>query len=97
MQRNPARLYLTHFGQVSQLDELTEQLHQEIDAYVSIVEACDNASDVTEIASRLSSHLLSRLSALNPDTSQSHAETVLSHDIELNAQGLSFWKQQGNP
>jgi glyoxylase-like metal-dependent hydrolase (beta-lactamase superfamily II) len=94
--KKPDRLYLTHFGLVSHIKELAEQLHHDIDVYVDIMEACENAGDIAGISSRLSDHLVSRLSTLNPDISPSLAETVLAHDIELNAQGLSFWKQQEN-
>ena len=93
--RHPDRLYLTHFGMVTHIRELVEQLHNDIDIYVTIMDECEDPGSVPEIESFLSSHLIDRLAKINPDVPASLARSVLAHDIELNAQGLSFWKQHG--
>ena len=95
MDKHPDRLYLTHFGMITHVAELAEQLHHDIDAYVDIMDKCEDVEVISLIESRLRDHLTTRLSAMNPDITPSLARSVLAHDIELNAQGLSFWKQHG--
>lgn len=95
MEKDPERLYLTHFGMVTAVAELADQLHHDIDAYVDIMDKCEDAGATSLIESSLRDYLITRLSAMNPGVEPSIARAVLAHDIELNAQGLSFWKQHG--
>ena len=95
MDHRPERLFLTHFGMVTDVKSLADQLHRDIDEYVTIVDECEDPQIVPDIEVRLGQYLGGRLSALNPDIDQAMAAAVLASDIELNAQGLSFWKMHG--
>lgn len=91
--KQPGRLYLTHFGMITQVDELVKQLHGDIERYVDITNDCNTSENADCIASGIRRYLLDRLSVLDSSIPPDLADTILRDDIDLNAQGLAFWTQ----
>ena len=93
MSLHPERLYLTHFGMIEDLEDHVMQLHEDIDMYVELTENLQKPDDLESLSEALRSHLIGRLKHSGNVVEESVAGEVLSHDIQLNAQGLIFWLQ----
>lgn len=82
--------YLTHYSRVTDLPRLAADLHADLDAFVKLALA---AEDAAALEAAIMAHLTARLAAhgyTGPDAEQ---QTWLSLDAELNAQGLWFWRE----
>jgi glyoxylase-like metal-dependent hydrolase (beta-lactamase superfamily II) len=93
---DPEQLYLTHYSRVQNLDRLAVQMHDGIDAYVRIArehEHDDNRSAALR-ASLLDYHE-QRLSEHGYSGDRDSIQSVLSADVDLNAQGLEVWLHRG--
>ena len=92
MSRQPASMYLTHYGRVGDVERLARDLHDQIDAMVAIGHDCDGRDDrhaCLVAALRALYLVLARAHGCRLD--EAGVETVLGMDIELNAQGLASW------
>jgi len=88
----PAALYLTHYGRVSGIDALAEQLHADIDAFVAIARSVAGLPDrVASMAPQLFDHLAKRLDAGGGNGSAHTWHRLLDGDVMLNATGLDAW------
>lgn len=92
LERKPKRMYLTHYGAVSEPDRLAVQLLGQVDA---MVEAARQLVDAPQRHERLRQACreiyLTRLRRMGSTASDESLEAVLATDIELNAQGLGVW------
>ena len=91
LDRQPQRMYLTHFGEVGDVPRLGRLLLEQIDALVAMAEPLRNAPD-------RHAALLAGLQALARQQLQRHGMAdveaglqALAMDNELNAQGLAIW------
>ena len=86
-------MYLTHYGRVSDVRRLGDDLHRWIEAFVDMAQAyADAGSDrhallVTEMQTQIQK----RLEALGCRLSPEQILDYLGPDIELNVQGLEVW------
>jgi glyoxylase-like metal-dependent hydrolase (beta-lactamase superfamily II) len=90
----PERMYLTHFGCVSDVARLASDLHQGIDAMVAAAErAASVPAEERDRALRegVGDALLAALAAHGSTMSREQALALLAMDIELNSQGLGVW------
>ncbi len=88
----PPAIYLTHFGPVSEVQRLGEDLHQTIDAMVAL--ARRHARDEhrhANLAEALARLYVDRAHAHGCRQSSDDIRRLLAIDIELNAQGLEVW------
>ncbi|SEH07321.1 MBL fold metallo-hydrolase [Candidatus Venteria ishoeyi] len=91
------KAYLTHYGEVTELPRLAENLHQLIDEFVRITgeialaHAQDKQQRHTLLVQALSDCLITRLQAHDCQQSKQQIQNQLAMDIELNAQGLENW------
>ncbi|MCH8101016.1 MAG: MBL fold metallo-hydrolase [Proteobacteria bacterium] len=92
---NPERLYLTHYGRVTDLARLAADMHAGIDAYVEIALAQrDNDDPLPAMQSVMYDYLSTRLTAHGYKGDDSTMRSVLEIDVVLNAQGLVSWLQR---
>lgn len=92
---NPRYLYLTHYSRISELDRHAAQMHTDIDAYVDIaLRHKDDADRDRRIQDALDDYLSRRLVAHGFKGDRDAIWSVLSIDIELNAQGLVAWLER---
>ena len=89
------RVYITHYGCLTQLDTLAAQLHRDIDAYVAMVNKLSGRSVadmeealLPELLDYMSGHIQQHIgSQVVPDL-----QALLMTDAKLNTQGLVHWK-----
>ncbi|MCH8277415.1 MAG: MBL fold metallo-hydrolase, partial [Proteobacteria bacterium] len=92
---NPERLYLTHYGRVTDLARLAADMHAGIDAYGEIALAQrDNDDPLPAMQSVMYDYLSTRLTAHGYKGDDSTMRSVLEIDVVLNAQGLVSWLQR---
>lgn len=92
----PEKIYLTHFGEVSNPSMYLEHLLKMIDTMVSLVrESSQQHNDKTTrhqaLVNKIYSLFLKQIRALGCVLSDEQCHQLLAPDIELNAQGLAFW------
>lgn len=94
MQYQPERMYLTHFGCLSDPLSAAQQLHRRIDAFVRLAENIEY-SDINTCESKLyqslKGFLLEELHGFGCRLSESDILALMDMDLNLNAQGLCCW------
>lgn len=88
---NAKAAYLTHYSRVEGMEELAEDLHGDLVAYVEIANRCADREDrVEEMKRMMRAYLGARLDEHGfPDDSR--RDEWLSMDVDLNAKGLAAW------
>ncbi len=89
----PSAIYLTHFGEVTEIPRLADALHAGIDAHVEIARRHADAGAAREerIAADLQDWLFAALRAHGVDWSGQALREALALDVQLNTQGLLVW------
>ena len=88
----PQRMFLTHYGMVSDVPELASDLHRKIDGFVEIARSASDANDRHEtILNTLTDYVTRDLAKFNPQISAERCEQIFELDLELNTQGLEIW------
>ena len=88
----PQQMFLTHYSRVTDLERLAHDLHEQIDAMISIARArATDADRHARIMEDLAQLYISRVRAHGCTLSDARIREVLVMDIELNAQGLGVW------
>jgi glyoxylase-like metal-dependent hydrolase (beta-lactamase superfamily II) len=85
----PARMYLTHYGELAYSERLRDLLQRQVQAYARL--ALENAADPAALAEAVADCSVSEMAALNPDASPSELRDSLALDMQLNLQGLAVW------
>ena len=92
LEAGPEMMYLTHYGPVGQVRRLAAELHEQIDAMVSLAQACDGGADRHRaLVAALTEYFLERAQAHGVPLDDAGVLQLLAMDIELNAQGLEIW------
>ena len=93
MSYRPEAIYLTHFGQITDIDAKAATLHWQIDAQVTIAlsENNDAPDRHARIIERLEHFLLEETTNFGCRLPQQEILDIFASDLELNAQGLGFW------
>ena len=91
----PQAMYLTHYGRVGDVARLAAELHEQIDAMVSLAQACEGRADRHRaLVAALSGYYLERAQAPGCALDDASVLRLLEMDIELNAQGLEDWLER---
>ena len=92
----PHGIYLTHYSQVTEIDKLAEDLHRHIDALVDITNKAAGQGDTrkTAIQTAMTDYLLKEVRAHGCNLPDAEIKAIFATDLDLNAQGLEYWKQQ---
>ncbi len=92
---HPDQVYLTHYSRVQNLDRLSTQMHEGIDAYVAM--AREHAYDENRpeaLRARLFEYYEQRLLEHGYSGSSEAIQSLLGNDVDLNAQGLEVWLER---
>jgi glyoxylase-like metal-dependent hydrolase (beta-lactamase superfamily II) len=88
----PQQLYLTHYSRVRNLERLARQMHAGIDAYVAIAERHEQDDNRQQaIRESLFEYYVEELAEHGYAGDRDRVASVMSIDVELNAQGLEVW------
>ena len=89
----PEHAFLTHYGRISHLPEHAVEMHELIDAHVSIARGIsnDNPDRHATLVKELGSLLSRRLTAHGCKLPQERIHELLRIDIDLNSLGLENW------
>lgn len=88
----PAVIYLTHFGPVTGIERLANDLHHTIDAMVTVArEHADHEDKHDALVDALANLYVQAAHEHGATLSANAVRDLLSIDIELNAQGLEVW------
>ena len=94
MQYQPERMFLTHFGCLSDVPSAAQQLHQRIDAFVRIAESIEypdvNTCEV-KLYQAMKTFLLEELGIFGCQLSETEILNLMDMDLRLNTQGLCCW------
>jgi len=92
MSYNPSHAFLTHYGRIGHLSRHASELHELINAHVSIAVKLRDAPDRhATMVKELGNLLLSRAVAHGCKLPDEKICDLLSLDVGLNAQGLENW------
>jgi len=89
----PRRIFLTHFGFVTEVDRLARDMHELLDAYVELgsqVRAA-GADRLGRLIQGQRDILYPRLARHGCKLDENQIELLLAGDLKINAQGLAFW------
>ncbi len=88
----PERLYLTHYSQVTDLDRLADDMHNDIDALVALAESLENSEErLSSIEAGMFAHWWTRLQEHGYAGGRDEAWAVVEMDVKLNSMGLDVW------
>ncbi len=91
----PANMYLTHFGRVTEVSRLAQELRLDIENYAKIARQHRQASDRQEkICASLTGYLRKRLSTHKTTEDVNRLTDFLEYDLQLNTAGLEVWLQR---
>ena len=93
MSFRPEAVYVTHFGQVRDLERLAADLHRLIDAHASLGESCREAGADrhSRLKQGVAAIVLAERERQGWRLSTEETLRIFALDIELNAQGLAAW------
>ncbi len=94
MAYNPERMFLTHFGCLTDTEQAAQQLHRYIDTHVRIANSIsytDNDDCEAQLYAALKALLFDELRAAGSMLTDSEILSIMDMDLHLNAQGLCCW------
>lgn len=99
MSCQPEKMYLTHYGEVTNVSQLADQLHDSIDQQVTLTESVAETDSDEErhklLVAAITNYFISEIRQLGCTLPTATCRDLLAMDIELNAQGLKVWWEKG--
>jgi glyoxylase-like metal-dependent hydrolase (beta-lactamase superfamily II) len=94
---HPKQMFLTHFGKIDQVGIAADKLHASIDNLVVLMESVSDAGEKRHelLVEQMMSAFLQEIHDLGCPISDEAASKILAMDVELNAQGLEVWWDNG--
>lgn len=95
--RDPASMYLTHYGRVGDAQRLGAQLIEQLDDMVRMARAAQAGGEGVHarLTAALADYYAARAQAHGSALSDAQVRSALAIDVELNAQGLEVWMAHG--
>lgn len=92
----PLGIYLTHYSRVTEVEKLAGDLHRHIDALVDITNRAPGQGDARKkaIEGAMAEYLLKEVRAHGCVLPDGEIKAIFATDLDLNAQGLVYWKEQ---
>ena len=98
MEQKPKNAYLTHYGRVSELQGLADDLRRRLDLFVDLAESLRNREEsrVNELEKGIRKILLSELENHECRLELEQIDDLLQYDYVLNAQGIDTWLKRSS-
>ena len=92
----PSGIYLTHYSRVTEVDKLADDLHRHIDALVAMTHAASGQGENRKqaIEAAMTDYLLKEVRVHGCTLPDHEIKAIFETDLDLNAQGLAYWKAQ---
>lgn len=90
----PERLFLTHFGEVTDPPAIARQLHHWIEASEQLAAQLGETATVEQLREGLHTLYSQQLDAAGVPLSPGEAMDLLDLELDLNSQGLAVWMQR---
>ncbi len=91
----PEHLFLTHYSRVGDLQRLATEMHDGINAYVAVARQHENDDDrPAALRKSLFEYCVERLEDHGYSGDREMIQSIMSIDVELNAQGLEVWLER---
>jgi glyoxylase-like metal-dependent hydrolase (beta-lactamase superfamily II) len=89
----PPAMYLTHYGQVPDVDRRGADLYRHLDALLALAEAERNAGEArhARIKAAMTAYLFGEIRRHGCQLPEAQLAEIWETDLELNTQGLTFW------
>lgn len=89
----PEKMYLTHYGEITEVTRLADKLHDSIDKQVALMEtvAGHGNNNHTLLVEKIMDCFLGELQRLGCTLPTDTCRELLAMDVALNAQGLKIW------
>ncbi len=92
LEKKPRAMLLTHYSQVTDVERMAEELLDQVKAFVEIGREADGRPDrAPRLRRAVGDYLLDRATGHGCPLPQDRLREFLSHDVELNSQGLEVW------
>jgi len=96
LEHQPKNMYLTHFGRVTEIDRLAQQLREGINEYADIAKNCLNSKSSSDnqeqiIKEKITELLQTQLRKRYSENEVSKYVELFDSDLDLNAAGLEVW------
>jgi len=90
---HPKKMYLTHYGEVTEVAKLADNLHHSIDKQVDLTKLSANHGEQrhTLLYDSIMTNFLKTLQDMGCTIPISQCQELLAVDVEINAQGLEMW------
>lgn len=90
---HPDKMYLTHYGEVTDVSRLADKLYDSIEQYITLTESFANSGEKrhTLLSEALMNKFLAELQLLGCRLAPDICRQLLAPDVEINVQGLEFW------
>jgi len=89
----PQAMFLTHYSRVDDVPRLAADLHSDIDAFAALA----GRERGSALRSALFTHLEARARRHGVTLSTAELHSLLDLDVDLNAQGLEYWREKQCP
>jgi glyoxylase-like metal-dependent hydrolase (beta-lactamase superfamily II) len=88
----PQRMFLTHYGMVTEVTRLADELRYSIDRLASIARAAIDANNRhLAILNGMTDYLVVKAKQMNPRLDAERIKEIFALDLEINTQGLEVW------
>lgn len=96
MEKQPANMYLTHFGRVRDVERLAAELREEVRGFAELGERFESADGRRQkIEESMMDRLFERARAHGVVLDEDTLREVFAGDVILNTQGIEFWLDHG--
>ena len=96
---SPERMFLTHFGCITDVKNKADTLHRQIDDFVILAEqsySSDHDQCFNAIYNSLTTYLMAELESFGCQLNKKEIMHIMKMDLNLNAQGLCCWLEYKN-
>jgi glyoxylase-like metal-dependent hydrolase (beta-lactamase superfamily II) len=95
LEKQPANMYLTHFGRVQDLKRLSADMISSVETFAALGERFENSDNRQhDISTAMMNWLMERARNHGVQCSDDALREIFAGDVLLNTQGIEFWLEQ---
>ena len=95
LEKQPANMYLTHFGRVQDLERLSADMISSVETFAALGERFENSENRQhDISTAMMNWLMERARNHGVQCSDDDLREIFAGDVLLNTQGIEIWLEQ---